>query len=229
MNTNLNSPLKQYLRKTTSVCPQCHQNINAEIICEENGIFLKKTCTEHGDFSVCLSKTPQLYSNLENYYFLLMTEQQPHCDYEIWTTLNCNMNCPICFFDNPPKGLAIHEPTLEAIENFAKKDKHSFYCLTGAESTFRDDLVDIIRILKKYKKGVTLNTNGIKLVNESYLLELKNAGLDRVILQFDGFDPEVSNAFRGNDISEERKKILSNLQENQIPTGLNATIAGNLN
>ncbi|MBU1996689.1 MAG: radical SAM protein [Candidatus Omnitrophica bacterium] len=158
-----------------------------------------------------------------------MKEQQPNCDLEIWTTLNCNMKCSICFFGNPPADFKIHEPTIEAIENFAINDKHPFYCLTGAESTSRDDLADIIRILKKHKKGVTLNTNGIKLANENYFLQLKNAGLDRVILQFDGFDPKISNTLRGNDITEQKKKILLNLQNSQMPTVLNSTIAHNVN
>jgi uncharacterized radical SAM superfamily Fe-S cluster-containing enzyme len=76
---------------------------------------------------------------------------------------------------------------------------------------------------------VTLNTNGLRFQDESYLLKLKNAGLDRVILQCDGVDSRVSVIMRGGDVTTERQSILSLLEKHQMPTALSSTIAKNVN
>ncbi|MHA1688240.1 MAG: tetraether lipid synthase Tes [Promethearchaeota archaeon] len=54
----LNTP---YYRKTFSICPECHQRIQAEVV-EENGeIWMKKSCKEHGDFKDKISSSPKYY------------------------------------------------------------------------------------------------------------------------------------------------------------------------
>jgi uncharacterized radical SAM superfamily Fe-S cluster-containing enzyme len=231
---SLNSTTNTVLRLTESVCPKCFITLTASIIQDAQSVFMEKTCPEHGTFRIRLSQTPKLYADIDKFYSLLMGHAQPNFDYEIWSTFRCNMNCKICFFGYPqaashaasPK---TYEPTLAAIEDFIKADKHTFYCLVGAEVTVRDDLPEMIRLLKKYKKAVTINTNGRRLQDEAYLLRLKSAGIDRVIVQFDGFEPGIARIMRGEDNTRQKQEVFSLLKKHNISTGLNVTIARGVN
>jgi len=51
----------EYYRKTFSVCPECLERIPAEIVEEDDKIFMKKTCEEHGDFKDILSSSAKYY------------------------------------------------------------------------------------------------------------------------------------------------------------------------
>ena len=41
---------EKYYQKTMSVCPECMESISAEIIEENEIIWMKKTCQKHGEF-----------------------------------------------------------------------------------------------------------------------------------------------------------------------------------
>ena len=38
------------IKETKSICPECKQEIPATIFDEDNNVFIKKTCTKHGEF-----------------------------------------------------------------------------------------------------------------------------------------------------------------------------------
>ena len=52
---------EKYYRKTFSVCPECLNRIPAEIIEENDEIWMKKTCPEHGDFQDKISSSAKYY------------------------------------------------------------------------------------------------------------------------------------------------------------------------
>ncbi len=54
----LNEP---YYRKTQSICPECLQPIAAEIYEEDEQIWMRKNCEDHGDFKDLLSSSAKYY------------------------------------------------------------------------------------------------------------------------------------------------------------------------
>ncbi|MBY8983901.1 MAG: radical SAM protein [Candidatus Lokiarchaeota archaeon] len=50
-----------YYRKTRSICPECLQPIGAEIYEEDEKIWMRKTCEDHGDFKDLLSSSAKYY------------------------------------------------------------------------------------------------------------------------------------------------------------------------
>jgi hypothetical protein len=50
-----------YYRKTTSVCPECLQPIGAEIFEEDEQIWMRKNCEDHGDFRDLISSSAKYY------------------------------------------------------------------------------------------------------------------------------------------------------------------------
>jgi len=217
------------IRKTRSVCPVCLEFLDALVVEKDGRIFFSKSCSRHGRFEILLSKSPAYYRKLDEFYFAVMDQVKKVREYEIWPTLKCNMNCSICAIEETRSKIEKPEPSCSEVEDFIKKCKVPFFILSGGEPTCRGDLNNIIRILKRYNKAVTINTNGLKLIDISYLNELKKSGLDRVNLQFDGFKRDTYRIFRSTDLLDRKLKVLENLKTLNMPTVLNVTIVRNIN
>ncbi len=50
-----------YYRKTQSICPECLQPIGAEVYEDDEQIYMRKTCEEHGDFKDLISSSAKYY------------------------------------------------------------------------------------------------------------------------------------------------------------------------
>lgn len=217
------------IRKTRSLCPVCLKDLDAEVQ-EINGeVYLLKSCPKHGDFKILLSKIAKFYGKLDEYYFNIMDKEKQIFEYEIWLTMKCNMNCPICHLGQNRSEDKLIEPTKRDILEFLKDNRAPFFVFSGGEPTCRDDLIEIIRIFKEHGRGVTIHTNGKKLIDMNYLIELKKSGLDRINYQFDGFSKNTYEIFRGEDLLATKLKVLNNLKEIDMPTDLNITVARNIN
>lgn len=217
------------IRETKSICPVCLDPIEAFVVEKGDKMLLTKKCVLHGNFEILLSGYPEYYKKLETFYFSVMNGENKLREYEFWPTLRCNMECQICCFKGSKGFLEELEPGCKEIENFIKDSRVNFYTISGGEATCREDLDQIIGIFTRHRKTVTMNTNGLKLGDLKYLIKLRDAGLKRVNLQFDGFERESYQALRGSDVLDAKLKTLENLRILNMPTVLNATIAKNLN
>lgn len=219
----------EIVRKTKSICPVCLRYLDASVINKGKQIVLLKNCDLHGQYEVLLSQTPTYYKKLDKFYFSVMSDVNSLLEYEMWPTIRCNMVCPICCFGKNRGKMETTEPSIIEIENFVKKHKHRFYILSGGEPTCREDINIIIECLKKYRKTVTINTNGLKLIDIAYIRNLQQSGLDRVNLQFDGFNKETYRILRGDDLLDKKLIVLENLKKLNFSTTINAVIARKIN
>lgn len=100
-------------------------------------------------------------------------------------THRCNMHCANCYL--PER----HFPDMDAaklIECLAELPKRTNIRLAGAEPTLRKDLPELITKIRALGHRVVLLTNGLRLANESYVRELKEAGLRHVYVSINGAD-----------------------------------------
>lgn len=220
---------------TESVCPVCLRRLKAEKRAEQDGIYMDKSCPEHGRFSTLIWEgdlRSYLHWSTES-----IREEQPvapkdtekGCPYDcglcrehqrkgccvlLELTNRCNLRCPVCFAsagENPVK-----EPSLADIgRQFDMLMAHGGpfnIQLSGGEPTMRDDLPEILRLGRE--KGFSffqLNTNGLRLAREpGYAESLKNAGLNTVFLQFDGVTDDVYLALRGRGLMKEKEASIAN-------------------
>ncbi len=124
----------------------------------------------------------------------------------IVVTNRCELQCWYCFFYAERAGY-IYEPSLEEILEMVDRSKEAngrypAVQLTGGEPLLREDLLEIIKALRK--KGIPhiqLNTSlvqlGILAYNSmdnaiDYVRELRKAGLNTIYTSFDGVDPKVN-------------------------------------
>ncbi len=220
--------IDKLIRKTKSICPVCLMPLEALIEKRKEKIFLVKKCPMHGDFELLLSRTAHWYERLERFYFAVMERHNEINEYEMWITMRCNTNCTICHLGDA-NSINIPDPSCEQIDDFLRNNRHQYYILSGGEPTCRKDLNEVIKVFKKHGKIITIHANGIKLLDKTYLKELKDSGLDRINLQFDGFDRQSYLKFRGKDILDLKLRVLKNLKELNMPTDLNVTVAKKVN
>ena len=109
-------------------------------------------------------------------------------------TDRCNFRCVYCV---PPQGMPFMQPCevlaageiVRAIRIFAEMGIRRVR-LTGGEPLLREDIVEIVRSIKKIGliEDLSVTTNGSLL--EPLLAPLKEAGLDRLNISLDSLDPK---------------------------------------
>lgn len=214
--------------RTKSVCPVCLRVLEAQKTVGEHGIYLNKTCPEHGAFSTLIwegsikeyfmwngessavdppvnGKEPQ--RGCPNDCGLCSAHLRKGCCMLLELTRRCNLECPVCYAS---AGKCGDDPSIEEIGrqyDFLMAHGGPFNIqLSGGEPTLRENLPEIIWLGRQ--KGFTffqLNTNGIRLAAEpDYAKSLKAAGLNTVFLQFDGMSDAVYEALRGRPLLREK-------------------------
>ena len=220
----------QIIRKTQSVCPRCIKKLKADIIEKDGKVYMFKRCQKHGKFKVLLSNKPDNYKKLTKLYF------SPNKNYSkrykrnylnLYVTLRCNLNCSFCL----TKANQSHskEISLEKIEDLIKNWKNTKIGLWGGEPTVREDLPEIIKLIKKSGNIPALYTNGIKISNLNYLKKLKDSGLEIIHLQFDSFNDNVYKKLRSKPLIKTKLKALSNIKKLNIPVVFETTFVRGIN
>ena len=113
----------------------------------------------------------------------LLPEENTFSTIVVDLTHRCNMMCKNCYIPNRN----IPDMDISKLENVLQRlPKRTFIRLIGAEPTMRDDLPDIIRMVKKYGHKPCLVTNGLKLAHIDYCRDLKKAGLSLITMSMNG-------------------------------------------
>lgn len=223
-------PIK-VLKQTRSVCPECLLELDASVIRNNGQIHLKRECIIHGEISTVISSNPDEYEDLFNYYQEFnSTNKQKRIkkQYTIFYTNRCNLNCPICFMNANFKD-NISDPSNESLKSLLKTIRRAKINIFGGEPTIRAELPDLIRLIKESGNLSALFTNGIKISDYGYLKTLKDAGLDEVHLQFDGFNEETDLKFRDASLLENKLRVLDNANILKIPVVFEVTLDRMLN
>jgi len=209
-------------RNTTSLCPECFKQVPAVVFCEEEKVFIEKECPQHGPFSSCLENNVNFYKRFAS--FSVSPDPFFHT-LVLPVTYRCNLACSYCYAhysDLPDRPLGYFK---ELISQF----KGVIVGLSGGEPTLREDLPEFVSYIKKSGKISSLLTNGLRLVDERYLRSLALEGLDSVFFSFDSFSKDFYKLTKGEDILEQKKKALANLEKLNIKTVLSVTIYPGIN
>lgn len=213
---------RTFLRNIESLCPLCLEEVKAQLFLEDGQVTISKTCIEHGSFSDVVDPDSNLYLRT------ISKRQKRHNPYGLVLpiTTRCNLRCKWCYL--PDKNI---EFDAEKIKSIIDNCHHRFIVFSGGEPTLRKELPELITYVRRRypNKFTVLLTNGLKLAEKSYVKELKDAGLQYVILSLNGFRQETHQHISNQDLTEPKKKALKNLKKFNIWTILSMTLVKGLN
>lgn len=222
-----------YPQTTASLCPHCLRRIPAERRQDGDDLILVKNCPEHGESQAVIWRgTPSLggWSRPKAPYHakepvtgrqrgcpfdcgICPDHRQQSCTVLLEVTGRCNLSCSVCFADAGDE--ATPDPSLETIAGwyrlvFRTSGPHNIIQISGGEPTVRDDLPAIVALGRELGfPFLQLNTNGVRLAGDpAYALELRQAGLFSVFLQFDGTDDAIYRQIRGRDLLAEKLRAI---------------------
>ncbi len=213
--------------QTQSLCNICFHEIHARVVQKRSQVFIQKSCPLHGDFEGLLEKDIDFYLRFAQ----LKVKGKPFFNgLVIPVTFKCNMSCSFCYTAYQNQADIGLNQLREIIGNFMGRGIY----LSGGEPTLREDLFEIISIVKYFGKVCTLVTNGLKLSDKDYVKQLRQAGLDAVLLSFDSFKEETYRLLKISynnqyDIFKSKKIALENLEKEKIKTQLGITIYPGVN
>ena len=209
------------LERTFSVCPACFQEgkvhkIDAKIVEDDGKVWIMKQCNEHGAFKDIYFGDVNLYNrwmkfehrggpspDVKTTLFDVPDLYPEHRSQSVLTNLlvtnRCNLRCGYCFMNAGASGY-VYEPSLEEIKQMLQRARDErpmgskAIQITGGEPTIRDDLFDIIRLVREAGfSHIQLNSNGIKLSESvEYCRKLKEEKVNTVYMSFDGVTKETN-------------------------------------
>jgi uncharacterized radical SAM superfamily Fe-S cluster-containing enzyme len=211
--------LTEIIRSTTSLCPTCRRKIPATCVEEAGSVYMEKTCPEHGSFRPLIAKHADIYWDFMGLYdrlschFPNTRDKVESCAFT--TTLRCNLKCPICFAGDENRVMP-PEQTLEQIKEKldAMRGHGAMFKIHGGEPTLREDLIEIIRLVRDSGNYPVMVTNAVKLEDFEYLKSLKDAGLYGLGPSFDSAtDDRIYEQMRGRPLMDNRKTLMENVRK----------------
>ena len=143
------------------------------------------------------------------------------------TTAGCNLACIHCrritVADQLlPQDLNTQEAfsLIDQVAEFAKP----IFVLSGGEPLFRPDIFEIARHAADAGLTVALATNGT-LIDADVARRIRESGIRRVSVSFDGADAATHDIFRGAGAFEKAIAGMEHLRGAGVPYQINATVA----
>ncbi len=252
------SPDKQGVRNhvfheiTRSLCPECRQVIDAQVLIRDGAVYLRKRCPEHGWSEALVSSDADWHLDSLRYnkpgaipYDFATTvergcpfdcglcpEHQQHtCVGIIEITTRCNLICPTCFA-GAGAGYDLSVAQVEAmLDRLLKTEgRPEVVQISGGEPTIHPRVLDILAAAQARSiRYVMLNTNGLRLAQEPEFVRQLARYRPTVYLQFDGLTAPTYQALRGRDLLALKQQALDHLAEAGMYAVLVATIAQGVN
>lgn len=228
------------IKKTRSICPECHRIIPANVEEKDGKVWLVKVCPEHGESREIYWTDYKMYKRAascgdggygaDNFNTKGSSGSCPmNCGLcschkshtllgNIFLTNRCNLACWYCFANAGAEGF-VYEPDFEAVKGMLETLRASkpyptpAVLLTGGEPTLRTDLLEIIKYAKELGfDHILLNTNGIRIAKDTaYCRQVKDAGAGIIYLSFDGVSSKTN---------PKNHKYISDIMKNCREAGL---------
>ncbi len=199
---------------TTSICPTCGKLLPADIIGRRGGVFVSRTCPDHGLLEGLTCSDTAWYENL--HLFDVPPTKPPKvqqsgakgCPQDcglcpehlqmagtvaIEITNHCDAACPICLGDNQGTFELTPAEVGKMADGLLARQPHvDAFTLSGGEPTTHPRLFEIVEAL--HKPGITrivINTNGKRIAqDDAFLDELAKHPEIYVCLHYDGPNAE---------------------------------------
>ncbi len=237
---------------TRSICPECKRVIDAQVIIQDNRVYMRKRCPEHGWTEALISSDAQMYVDSVKFNKPgtiplefstqvdegcpldcgLCPEHKQHlCLALIEVNTGCNLNCPVCFA-NAGLGYSL---TLDQVEEMLDRfveieGDPEVVQFSGGEPTIHPQLLDMVQAARdRGIRQVMVNTNGVRIARDDRFLEDLARMEPVVYFQFDGLRPETYRTLRGEDLLDIKLKALERMEKAGLDVVLVAAVERGVN
>ena len=159
-------------------------------------------------------------------YYELDPSESKFQTLSIQTTYKCQQHCANCYLGSMLNDDSI--PDIDPIrfeEAIKKLPARTDIRFIGAEPTMNPNLVELIKLTRKSGHRPSLLTNGLKLKKESYVKELKNAGLRFLGISMNGgLENDVYKEFDNGPYARAKSIALKNILKNRLLPHINMII-----
>ncbi|MCB9688303.1 MAG: radical SAM protein [Alphaproteobacteria bacterium] len=242
-----------YFGATRGLCGTCRRGVDARIVFRDGGVHLEKHCVDHGHQSALMSSSIDWW--LDALRFVAPSRApggtlrpvKDGCPFDcgpctqhqqrvvlpvIPVTSGCQLDCPICYTINKNEhAFSMPKEELAAIlhamrERGVDADIINF---TGGEPTLHPELPALLRMAREAGfRRLTVSTNGLRLLDESYVEALAEVDA-RIVLSLDTFDDEVDKALLGAKTVKRKLQVLDLLAKHDVTTTILPAVARGYN
>jgi uncharacterized radical SAM superfamily Fe-S cluster-containing enzyme len=243
---------------TKGLCSVCKRGVDVKIHFRDSQVWFDKFCPEHGHQSCMVASSAEWYLDALSFISPNTPprpeDQRPvkaGCPFDcgpckshqqrtfmpvIPITSACNLDCPICYTVNK-NGDDAH---MLSVKDFARTLEHlvlqagpsgeiDIINFTGGEPTLHPELPTFLKMSREAGiRRLTISTNGLKLLNEDYVVELAKHDA-RIVLSLDTFDEEVDKKLLGAKTVKSKLKVLDFLEKHDVTTTILPAVAAGLN
>lgn len=235
------------LENIESICPTCYlegkiQKIKADVIEEDDKVFITKKCQVHGSFKELYFGSVTIYRrwmkfkmtghpvfNVKTSVFNDPTLYSKHLSQTVLTNLvvtnRYNQRYNYC---NKPAGETeyVYEPTLDQLKDLMVQTRDQkpigskMIQITGGEPTLRKDLFDIIQMAKQVGfTHVQIQSNGLKCSDDvEFCKRLKDEQVNTIYISFNGVTDQT------NPLIKQQKQSIENLRKAKVNVVLSPVI-----
>lgn len=155
----------------------------------------------------------------------------------ISVTQQCNLDCFYCHHEGENGGDEDYTNQvngymtpgeIEKIIEIGSKLGIEKLKITGGEPLMRKDILEIVKRVSRHMKEISMTTNGVLL--KRYAKKLKDAGLNRINVSLDAFNPVTYQRITNKDLYHEvRKGVEAAVEAGLCPVKLNMVVLKEIN
>ena len=237
---------------TRSVCHVCGRVVDAQSLIRNGGMVLRKRCPEHGWQEALVSSDADWNLSALKYnkpgaipldFATVVDKGCPHdcglcpehqqhtCIGVIEITSRCNLGCSICFAD-AGSGYDLSLDQVEAmLDAFVQAEgEPEVVQISGGEPTIHPQILDVLAAARERGiRTVMLNTNGLRLAEDSEFVGALAQYQPVIYLQFDGLSASTHRALRGRDLRAIKRRALDRVAEAGMVALLVDTVVKGIN
>lgn len=244
----------RYGHDVMSMCPECLKSIPGRVSTSPQGVVMRKTCPEHGDFECLVATDVASYERMRRAPRIVRhparvampeakgcpddcglcpAHDQHTCLAIVEITQRCNLPCPVCLADATAKGGELSRAqVLGALRTLLDHEGQPVPLqFAGGEPTLHPELVDIVSDARAL--GFTkmeIDSNGLVLARQPGLARaLRAAGLTGVYLQMDGLEARAHERIRGRDLRTEKLQAIAHCRDAGLQVVLAVTVVPGVN
>lgn len=179
---------------TRSLCPSCLKLVPGRVEAQDGGVFVTRSCPEHGEFSGLTCSDIEWYERLPMFNVdgirpaspqrpvakgcpddcgLCAAHRQIAGTAAVELSNTCDNHCPACLADNRETFQLTVTDVEHALEQVLRSQPRvDVFTLSGGEPCIHPQLFEMIKVLQRPEVGrIAINSNGLRIAQDDAFVQ----------------------------------------------------------